>query len=191
MRTLQQFALWFKDAVDTGLPEPNAMGLTTVGPAGRPVARNVLLKYFDDRGLIFYTNKESRKAHHIRENPHVALLFSWIALERQVSVTGVAEEVSHTETLRYWLSRPRDSQIAAWVSQQSSVISSRTILLMKFEEMKRKFHRGEIPLPDHWGGYRVVPHTFEFWQGRKHRLHDRFLYTRDNDSGWRIERLAP
>ena len=188
---IHQFARWFKEAVDAKLLEPNAMALATVGADGRPALRTVLLKYFDESGFVFYTNKASRKARHIAENPHVALLFCWLALERQVAVTGRAEEVSAIESMRYFLSRPRDSQIASWVSQQSQVITSRKMLLMKFDEMQRKFRDGHVPLPDHWGGYRVVPMTVEFWQGREHRLHDRFLYSRTDEAGWRIEQLAP
>jgi pyridoxamine 5'-phosphate oxidase len=188
---IHQFARWFQDAVDGQLLEPNAMTLATVGAAGRPTARTVLLKYFDESGFVFFTNKESRKARQMAENPNVALLFCWVGLERQVAMTGTAEEVSAVESMRYFLSRPRESQIAAWVSQQSHVISSRKILLMKFDEMRRKFRDGKVPLPDHWGGYRVRPVTIEFWQGRENRLHDRFQYSRTDDGSWRIERLAP
>lgn len=185
-----QFDRWMREAVETQLLEPNAMALATVDPAGQPTARTVLLKGFDERGLVFYTNYESAKARDLAGNPRVACLFQWLPLERQVGVTGRAVRISAAESLRYFLSRPRDSQIGAWASRQSEVITTRSLLEAKFAEMKAKFAAGEIPLPSNWGGYRVTPETFEFWQGRPNRLHDRFRYTRD-DGGWRIERLMP
>jgi pyridoxamine 5'-phosphate oxidase len=185
------FDRWMREAIETGLVEPNAMALATVSPAGAPSLRVVLLKGFDPRGLVFYTNYHSRKAREIAANPAVALLFSWLPLERQASVTGRAEKISAGESLKYFLSRPRDSQLGAWASRQSEIITTRSLLEAKFAEMKARFVRGEIPLPDFWGGYRVTPATFEFWQGRPSRLHDRFRYTRQPDERWTIERLMP
>lgn len=186
-----QFERWFRDACDAELPEPNAMCLSTVSSEGQPSSRTVLLKSFDREGFVFYTNYGSRKAHEIDANSRVALLFPWLGLERQAIVSGRAVKVSAAESLKYFLSRPRGSQIGAWVSRQSSVVTSRSLIEAKLEEMKRKFSGGEVPLPSFWGGYRVVPATVEFWQGRPNRLHDRFLYSRVNDEGWKIERLAP
>jgi pyridoxamine 5'-phosphate oxidase len=184
-----QFEVWFEEA-NTSEPIPNAMSLGTVGKAGVPMLRTVLLKLFDEKGFVFFTNYKSRKAGQIAENPNVALLFNWVALERQLSINGVAEKIETSESLKYFLSRPRGSQLGAWVSDQSSVLSSRKILEVKLDEIKRKFAKGKIPLPDFWGGYRIKPETFEFWQGGPNRLHDRFLYTKTADE-WDIERLAP
>ena len=187
-----QFERWFAQAVEAGLNEPNAMTLATVDEANRPTQRTVLLKYFDRTGFVFFTNYESRKAHHMAANPEVSLLVPWLPLERQVVINGRAEKVGKAESLKYFLSRPRDSQLGAWVSQQSQVISSRSVLEMKLAELKRKFSAGQIPLPSFWGGYRVVPASIEFWQGGAGRLHDRFLYTRPRaPEAWSIERLAP
>lgn len=187
----RQFERWFSDAMASGMPDPNAMSLATATAAGAPSLRTVLLKAYDPRGFVFYTNYESRKAREIAENANVALLFLWIPLERQVAITGAAERVSAAESLKYFLSRPRGSQLGAWVSHQSQVISNRQLLLAKLDEMKRKFAAGEIPLPPAWGGYRVVPKTIEFWQGGEDRLHDRFLYSLQSDATWSIDRLAP
>lgn len=186
-----QFDLWMREAVETQLLEPNAMSLATVGAGGRPSLRTVLLKGFDERGFVFFTNYDSAKGRDIAGNPQVALLFPWLPLERQVSVTGRAERISTAESLKYFLSRPADSQIGAWASRQSQVITTRSLLEAKFAEMKAKFASGQVPLPSFWGGFRVVPETFEFWQGRPNRLHDRFRYTRDAGPGWTIERLMP
>jgi pyridoxamine 5'-phosphate oxidase len=185
-----QFERWFRQATELQLHEPNAMSLATADAAGRPLLRTVLLKYFDHRGFVFFTNYESRKARHIAENPNVSLLFPWIPLERQVIVQGRAEKIPTAESLKYFSSRPRESQLGAWVSNQSSVITSRKLLLAKLAEIRDKFHQGEIPLPSFWGGFRVVPESIEFWQGGSARLHDRFLYRRDG-SNWQIERLSP
>ena len=185
------FDAWMRAAIETELLEPNAMSLATVSPDGAPSLRVVLLKGFDARGFVFYTNYHSHKARDIAANPAVALHFSWLPLERQVSVTGRAEKISAAESLKYFLSRPRDSQIGAWASRQSEVITTRSLLETKFAEMKNKFLHGEVPLPDYWGGYRVTPATFEFWQGRPNRLHDRFRYARQPDGRWTIERLMP
>lgn len=187
---LKQFEQWFKQAVELGLHEPNAMSLATVDAAGMPLQRTVLLKYFDAAGFVFFTNYESRKARQIEANPRVSLLFPWIVLERQVIVQGRAEKISSAESFRYFTSRPRESQLGAWVSSQSSVISSRKLLALKLAELKDKFAHGEIPLPSFWGGYRVAPETMEFWQGGPARIHDRFFYQRSAD-GWSIDRLSP
>ena len=186
-----QFARWFQQAVDAQLAEPNAMSLATAGADQRPLVRTVLLKSYDERGFVFYTNFQSRKARQMADNPQVSLLFAWLALERQVVVCGAAEKISTAETLAYFITRPRGSQLGAWVSAQSSVITTRSLLEQKWEEMKRKFGEGQVPLPSFWGGYRVVPREIEFWQGRPNRLHDRFLYTRQPGGSWDIARLAP
>lgn len=186
---LPLFEQWLKQAMGR-IKEPNAMVLSTVGKNSRPSSRIVLLKAFDLRGFVFYTNYESRKSKQIAENPAVALLFPWHQMERQVIVNGVAERVPTSESLKYFLSRPFGSRLGAWTSPQSQVISSRSILEGKLDEMKRKFANGEVPLPSFWGGFRIVPESIEFWQGRKNRLHDRFLYT-FADGTWQLERLAP
>lgn len=186
-----QFEDWFGYACETVSMDPNAVYLSTVDSQNRPSSRTVLLKYFDEKGFVFFTNYESKKAAEIAENPHVALLFFWSDAARQVKILGTAERISARETLKYFVSRPRGSQIGAWVSAQSSVISSRSLLENKFQEIKTKFSKKEVPLPSFWGGYRVVPYEIEFWQGRRNRLHDRFLYTRQDDGSWEIERLAP
>jgi pyridoxamine 5'-phosphate oxidase len=188
---LEQFGLWLKAACESGMPEPNAMSVATVAKDGRPALRTVLLKGFDHRGFVFYTNLESRKSQHIAGNPNVSLLFPWLALHRQVAINGVAERVPVSEALAYFVTRPFGSQIGAWASPQSQVVSTRALLEMKWEEAKQKFREGHVPMPTFWGGFRVVPRDFEFWQGRGHRLHDRFLYTQQEDRSWKIERLAP
>src|SRR5580765_3783705 len=168
----EQFAIWFDEACQTGMVDPNAMSLATAAVNARPSLRTVLLKVCDERGFVFFTNLESRKAREIAENPQVALLFQWIALERQVIINGRAEKTTTAEALAYFVKRPIGSQLAAWASPQSGVITSRKVLEMKWEEMKRKFADGKIPLPSFWGGYRVIPSEVEFWQGRPSRLHD-------------------
>jgi pyridoxamine 5'-phosphate oxidase len=179
---IAQFKRWFDDAVGAAIIDPNAMSLATASAAGETTLRTVLLKGYGDDGFLFFTNLESTKARQIAENPRVSLMFPWLALERQVIVNGTAA--------RIFMSRPRESQIAAWVSPQSHVIRARQLLEAKFEEMLRKFGQGEVPLPSFWGGYRVTPVTIEFWQGGRNRLHDRFLYSR-READWTIERLAP
>lgn len=186
----KQFEKWFNHAVECKVKEPNAMVVSTVSPDGAPTSRVVLLKSWDENGFVFYTNYHSKKAHDIEGNNKVSALFVWLDLERQLRINGTAEKVSTSESLRYFLSRPFGSRLGAWVSNQSSIITSRSLLEMQFDKMKRKFADGKIPLPDFWGGFRIVPNYFEFWQGRENRLHDRFAYSK-NDDGWEISRLAP
>jgi pyridoxamine 5'-phosphate oxidase len=186
-----QFERWFSDACGSDRMDPNAMTLSTVDADHRPASRTVLLKYFDERGFVFFTNLESSKAEHIADNANVALLFFWRELGRQIAIRGSAAKIPAAETLKYFATRPRGSQIGAWVSSQSSIISTRSLLEAKFGELKQKFRDKEIPLPSFWGGYRVTPLEMEFWQGRENRLHDRFLYKRQDDDRWRIDRLAP
>lgn len=188
----RQFTAWFEQASRSELPEPNAMVLATVGPDGRPTQRTVLLKYYDQTGFVFFTNYGSRKAAQIAANAGVSLLFPWFPLQRQVEISGEAVRVSTAESARYFLKRPRESQLGAWVSRQSTVVSSRGLLLAKLDEMRRRFGEGEIPVPSFWGGFRVVPRRIEFWQGGPARIHDRIEYSRSGDtSDWTIQRLAP
>lgn len=188
---IEQFSRWLKQACEAQLLEPNAMTLATAGSDGRPTQRTVLLKQFDGEGFVFFTNLGSKKAKQISENPHVSILFPWLALERQVIVTGTAEKISKAATLKYFVTRPLESQLGAWASTQSGVISSRKVLQMKWAEVKEKFKNGKVPVPSFWGGYRIAPSTIEFWQGGSARLHDRFLYTVQDGGIWDIERLAP
>ena len=188
---VDQFATWFDQARKTDIADPTAMVLATVDHRGQPSQRTVLLKYFDQDGFVFFTNYGSRKADEIAGNDRVSLLFVWLELDRQVMINGFAEKISAKDSARYFVSRPRNSQVAAWVSSQSHGLSSRQALMQKFAEMKKKFGEGKIPLPSFWGGYRVVPDEIEFWQGRENRLHDRFLYRQQDDKSWSIERLAP
>jgi len=187
---VDQFARWFREACDSVPLDPNAMSIATVDAEQRPSSRTVLLKYFDETGYVFFTNYSSRKAADIDGNPNVSLLFFWPELARQVRIDGTAARIPASETLRYFATRPRGSQIGAWVSTPSSIIKSRSLLENKFEELKQKFAGGDVPLPSFWGGYRVTGMVYEFWQGRSNRLHDRFRYTQDGDD-WRIERLCP
>lgn len=186
-----QFEKWFQQAVDSELEEPNAMCLATVSASGQPSTRVVLLKDFSEKGLTFFTNYESRKAEELEATGRAAANFLWLPLQRQVNVTGKVERIPRAESLKYFISRPFGSQLGAWSSPQSKVITSRSILETKLDQMKRKFAEGKVPLPDHWGGYRIIPETFEFWQGRPNRLHDRFVYRIGDDGTWVSERLAP
>ncbi len=185
-----QFQQWFTEALDASVLDVNAMSIATVAGDGQPSLRTVLLKHFDSDGFVFYTNLDSRKAREMGGNPRVALLFYWAELSRQVRISGTVSRVSAAESLRYFLTRPRDSQIGAWVSEQSRVVEGRQFLETKFNELKARFAAGEVPLPAFWGGFRVAAQTIEFWQARENRLHDRFLYSRTT-AGWTIDRLAP
>ena len=186
-----QFETWFNEAINAKLTEPNAFSLATVGLDMMPSIRTVLLKIFDEKGFIFFTNYKSTKAKQVEENPKAAALFAWLDLERQVKIEGSIEKISSTESLKYFLSRPKGSQIGAWVSHQSEVITSRSLLEQKFDEIKKKFLKGEVPFPSFWGGYSIKPIRIEFWQGGQDRLHDRFLYELQEDNTWTISRLAP
>ena len=185
-----QFELWMNQAIESHIQDPTAMSIASVDADGQPSQRMVLLKHFDTGGFVFYTNLESRKAKQIQANHKVSLHFPWLQLDRQVVVGGRAEALPRAEVLKYFLSRPVESQLAAWASKQSSVISSRQVLEQQFSDITEKFSTGEIPLPDFWGGYRVVPTEIEFWQGGEKRLHDRFRYQL-NSGNWKISRLSP
>lgn len=187
-----QFTRWYDDAVSSGLlTEPNAMVVATATPDGRPSVRTVLLRGVDERGMVFFTNYESRKGRELADNPSVALLFSWVPLERQVVVTGTASRVDRAESEAYFHGRPRESQLAAWASAQSTVVRERAVLDDALASLARRWPDGtEVPVPGHWGGIRVAPDSVEFWQGRAARMHDRLRYRRAGDS-WVVERLAP
>ena len=186
----EQFTLWMTQAIEANIQDPTAMSVASVSAAGKPWQRMVLLKDFDERGFVFYTNLGSRKAQEIAGNAQVSLHFPWLQLDRQVIVGGRAERLSTIDVMKYFLSRPKASQLAAWASKQSSRINSRQALETQFEQVKAKFAQGEIPLPDFWGGFRVVPEEIEFWQGGEHRLHDRFQF-KLNEGAWDISRLSP
>jgi pyridoxamine 5'-phosphate oxidase len=186
----RQFEKWFQEAEAAKLTEPNAMTLCTATREGRPSGRTILLKGVDGRGFVFFSNYESRKGRELHDNPNVTMVFPWLALERQVIVEGTVTKVPREESETYFHSRPRASQLAAWVSQQSSIISGRAVLEDSMKMLEQKYAGREVPLPPHWGGWRVSPETVEFWQGRRSRLHDRLRYRRDKD-GWTVERLAP
>jgi len=186
-----QFQSWYQQTLATDIAEPTAMCLATVDDQGQPWQRMVLLKLYDESGFIFFTNYSSRKAQHISLNSQVSLLFPWHALGRQVKITGTAQKIPTTESLKYFSTRARGSQLGAWASPQSQVIKNRATLDTALQQMKNKFLHGEIPLPDFWGGYRVIPNSFEFWQARDNRLHDRFMYSKQQQGIWQLERLAP
>ncbi|MDX3773303.1 pyridoxamine 5'-phosphate oxidase [Chromatiaceae bacterium AAb-1] len=190
-----QFEKWLKDAITAELPDPTAMCVATVDAEGQPSQRLVLLKDVSPAGFVFYTNLGSRKAQELTANPKVSLHFPWHPLERQVIVYGTASRVPDTQVLKYFLSRPKESQLAAWASEQSRPVSARQVLMQKFAEIKHKFEHGEVPVPSFWGGFVVKPHKIEFWQGGEHRLHDRFMYSLspkpDGSHNWTIERLCP
>lgn len=188
-----QFTLWMEQAIEAGIQDPTAMSVATVSAEGKPWQRMVLLKDFDQRGFVFYTNLGSRKAQEIAANGQVSLHFPWLQLDRQVIVGGRAERLSTVAVMKYFLSRPKGSQLAAWASKQSSRINSRQALETQFAQIKEKFAEGAIPLPDFWGGFRVVPEEIEFWQGGEQRLHDRFSYAHSEDDSdrWDISRLSP
>jgi pyridoxamine 5'-phosphate oxidase len=190
---VEQFARWFAQAArEGGLFEPNAMIVSTADAAGRPSSRTVLLKHFDASGFVFYTNYESRKGRDLAENPHVSLLFPWHPVARQVIVTGTARRTGRDETAAYFRTRPHGSQLGAWASGQSTVIASREVLDTAYAGLAARYPEQErVPVPPHWGGFRVVPETVEFWQGRENRLHDRLRYVAVPGGGWRVERLAP
>lgn len=188
---IAQFELWYKETLASELHEPTAMCLATVDANAQPWQRMVLLKQVDQKGFVFFTNYGSRKAQHITGNNKVSLLFPWHPLGRQVKVTGTTAKISGAESLKYFISRPRGSQIGAWSSPQSQFIASRSVLESMVQQMKERYANGEIPLPSFWGGYRVQPLTLEFWQARENRLHDRFIYQQDEDGTWQIGRMAP
>jgi len=187
----KQFEKWFNEAVDVDLLEPNAFTLATVGSDLKPSQRTVLLKMYDESGFVFFSNYGSKKSRQIEQNQNVSAHFAWLGLERQIRIEGKIEKISKTESLKYFLSRPKGSQIGAWVSHQSRVVNSRSILEAKFEEIRNRFTKGEIPFPSFWGGYIIKPDFFEFWQGGHDRLHDRFIYELEDDDSWEINRLEP
>ena len=187
----EQFKLWFDQARDAGIPEPNAMSLATASITSAPSQRTVLIKDFDQNGFVFFTNHGSRKARQIQENAAVSALLPWYALQRQVKIEGHVGRISEDESRKYFYSRPRKSQVGAWASRQSEVLTSRHELDARFTRISEQFRGQEIPLPEFWGGYCIQPHWLEFLQGRTHRLHDRILYTRNEGSGWDISRLSP
>ena len=185
-----QFSEWMREAIDADILDPNAMTLATADKSGVPSARIVLLKSIDEKGLVFYTNYESKKAKDLLENPRASVVLFWKELERQIRVIGTVEKISQKESEEYFTTRPYESQIGAWASKQSSELKGRESLEKKFVEIKSKYPEGKVPLPDFWGGFRIIPEQFEFWQGRPSRLHDRIAYIKEK-ANWKIIRLAP
>jgi pyridoxamine 5'-phosphate oxidase len=185
-----QFALWMNEALNSIIIDPNAMTIATVGEDGKPSIRIVLLKQFDHSGFVFYTNYQSKKGTDLGNNPNAVLHFFWRELERQVIIWGKAEKLSAEESAKYFKTRPLESQLSAWASSQSNIIPNREYLEQRFQDLKKEFDKTEVPLPPFWGGFRVVPDKFEYWQGRENRLHDRICYRRTTES-WEIVRLAP
>jgi pyridoxamine 5'-phosphate oxidase len=188
---IKQFSNWFTAAIEAGIRDVNALSLATAGPDAKPSVRIVLLKGFDQDGFVFFTNYESEKGKQLEANPYAALTFYWIELDRQIRISGAVEKTPRPESEHYFHSRPLGSQLGAWASRQSEVLDGRRVLDARMAEMKERFADKPVPLPPHWGGYRVRPETMEFWQGRQDRLHDRFRYTRQPNGGWQIDRLAP
>lgn len=189
---LTQFEIWMGEALIQNMPDPNAMMLATAGKSGQPSIRTVLLRNYSEKGFVFFTNYNSQKGREIEENPKAAVLFFWPKLMRQLKVEGILEKISPAESEEYFKTRPVGNQIAAWVSQQSSVIESKSALEESFKKIEQKYNGQEIPYPEFWGGYCLKPHAFEFWQGQANRLHDRIQYKLDSDAGeWKIKRLAP
>lgn len=185
------FERWLKQVIDSGLPDPTAMTVATVSGDGQPSQRIVLLKDVSSEGFVFFTNLGSRKAADLVNNPKVSLHFPWYILERQVRVCGTAKALSRAAVAKYFLSRPKESQLAAWASKQSQPISTRELLMTQFSQLKQKFASSEVPVPDFWGGFLVKPHQMEFWQGGEHRMHDRFEYNLQDDGQWQTQRLMP
>jgi pyridoxamine 5'-phosphate oxidase len=188
---IEQFRGWLADAEEAGVPLSNAMALATADADGRPSVRHVLLRGLDDRGFVFNTNRSSRKGRELEANPHAGLVFLWKRIDRQVSVAGDVVRTEEAEDDAYFATRPREAQLGAWASRQSSPLEDRAALEARLDAMAARFADGDIPRPPFWGGYRVIPRSVEFWQGRRHRLHDRFRYERDGAGGWIIERLSP
>ncbi|WP_100656351.1 pyridoxamine 5'-phosphate oxidase [Alteromonas flava] len=188
---IKLFERWLQEVVDSQIPDPTAMTVATVAANGQPSQRIVLLKDVTSDGFVFFTNLGSRKAQELKHNPKISLHFPWYLLERQVRVCGEAKLLSRTAVAKYFLSRPKESQVAAWASKQSQPISTRELLMTQFSQLKQKFANGEVPVPDFWGGYVVKPELIEFWQGGEHRMHDRFEYTLQADATWQIQRLMP
>lgn len=187
---IEQFEIWFKDVIESSIVEPSAMVLATANKEGIPTLRTVLLKSFDSRGFVFFTNYESRKAKDLLDNPNVSVLFLWKEVERQVRISGSIAKITTKESEEYFRSRPIESQLGAWASKQSTIIPSREYLVDKYEKYRAQFEGKEVPLPSFWGGYRIIPTEFEFWQGRENRLHDRICYE-IKGKGWHIYRLSP
>ncbi len=188
---LELFSAWFTEAKDNNIIEPNAMVISSLSKEGRMSSRTVLLKYFGEEGFVFFTNYGSQKAKDFTINPLTSACFPWYSLERQIMIEGKVEKISKLDSLKYFSSRPRGSQIGAWVSEQSSIISSRQILLDKVKQLSKHFADKNVPLPDFWGGYRIIPTRFEFWQGQSNRLHDRIEYLIDEQGVWYKQRLSP